>query len=50
MKPRTCDGCMYQRYRMTENGQAWFCRKESSDELPLFHYEPASECTCIFNW
>lgn len=48
MTKMTCEGCMYQRYRMTDKGQAWFCRRESSDEVPIFHYAPASECECMF--
>lgn len=45
-----CEGCMFQRYRMTEEGQAWYCRMESSDDVPIFHFESACdrECTCGF--
>ena len=43
-----CEGCMFQRYRMTENGQGWYCRRESTDEVPIIHMEYAGdrECTC----
>ena len=45
-----CEGCMFQRYRMTEQGQAWYCRKESTDEIPVYHYESASECKCKYGY
>ena len=48
---RTCDGCLFQRYTMTEKGQAWFCRRlfprwyETGMDL---HYESAKEVQCQF--
>ena len=51
MKGRTCDNCLYQRYVMTEKGEAWFCRRSyprwyaTGMEL---HYENAKGTVCTF--
>ena len=37
---RVCEGCVFQRYRMTEKGQCWECRHPQSDRKTVYEGSP----------
>ena len=37
---RVCEGCVFQRYEMTEKGQCWRCRHPQSDRKTLYYGDP----------
>lgn len=37
---RVCEGCVFQRYRMTEKGQCWECRHPQSDRKTVYEGNP----------
>lgn len=44
-----CDGCIFQKYRMTDEGVVWFCMMESKDlSEPIMHKESAVGRKCQF--
>lgn len=47
-----CINCMYLRYTLTKDGQKWYCRRESTDDVPILHDEDTKErgCTCGLQW
>ena len=37
---RVCEGCVFQRYVMTEKGQCWGCRHPQSDRKIVYDGSP----------